>query len=130
MRTGPSAILAGCERTVHTSLCTRRGRWAPESARWRGPMNVPSESNPAMGAPGKIGEWVRRAHGMLTGFPVEAARKSAATITTCYERGGMVLACGNGGSAAEAEHLVAELVGKFERDRAPLPALTLHANAV
>ena len=93
-------------------------------------MNVPSESNPAMGAPGKIGEWVRRAYGMLTGFPIEAARKAAATITACYERGGMVLACGNGGSAAEAEHLVAELVGKFERDRAPLPALTLHANSV
>jgi len=49
-------------------------------------------------------------------------------IATCYERGGKVLACGNGGSAMEAQHLVAELVGKFERDRVSLPALALHQN--
>ncbi len=65
---------------------------------------------------------------MLAGFPVEAAGRAAALIVACYERGGKVLACGNGGSAMEAQHLVAELVGKFERDRAPLPALALHQN--
>ncbi|MDQ4083070.1 MAG: SIS domain-containing protein, partial [Actinomycetota bacterium] len=65
---------------------------------------------------------------MLAGFPVEAAGKAAALVTACYERGGKVLACGNGGSAMEAQHLVAELVGKFELDRASLSALALHAN--
>ncbi len=65
---------------------------------------------------------------MLAGFPAEAAGKAAAAIAACYERGGKVLACGNGGSATEAQHLVAEFVGKFERDRASLPALALHAN--
>ncbi|MBV9453835.1 MAG: SIS domain-containing protein, partial [Rubrobacter sp.] len=65
---------------------------------------------------------------MLECFPAEDAGKAAAVIVACYERGGKVLACGNGGSAMEAQHLVAELVGKFERDRASLPALALHAN--
>lgn len=76
----------------------------------------------------RIGEWARKAYGMLAGFPIEAAGRAAAEICACYERGGKVLACGNGGSATEAQHLVAELVGKFERDRASLPALALHAN--
>jgi D,D-heptose 1,7-bisphosphate phosphatase len=79
-------------------------------------------------APDRFRKWARKACGMLAGFPAESAGKAAATIAACYERGGKVLACGNGGSAMEAQHLVAELVGKFERDRASLPALALHAN--
>lgn len=39
--------------------------------------------------------------------------------------GGKVMFCGNGGSAADAQHLAAELMGRFLRDRAPLPALAL-----
>ena len=39
-----------------------------------------------------------------------------------------VLVCGNGGSASEAEHFVAELIGKFEKIRNPLSAFTLHSN--
>ena len=80
------------------------------------------------GAHRRVSEWAHRACGMLAGFPTEDAGKAAGVIVTCYERGGKVLACGNGGSAMEAQHLVAELVGKFERDRASLPALALHAN--
>jgi D,D-heptose 1,7-bisphosphate phosphatase len=80
------------------------------------------------GAHKRVGKWAHRARGMLACFPAEDARKAAAVIIACYERGGKVLACGNGGSAMEAQHLVAELVGKFERDRASLPALALHAN--
>jgi D,D-heptose 1,7-bisphosphate phosphatase len=76
----------------------------------------------------RAGEWARKAHVMLADFPAEAAEKAAALVITCYERGGKVLACGNGGSAMEAQHLVAELVGKFERARASLPALALHQN--
>ncbi|ADB29796.1 sugar isomerase (SIS) [Kribbella flavida DSM 17836] len=41
--------------------------------------------------------------------------------------GGRLLAAGNGGSAAEAQHLTAELVGRFEMERRPLAALALHA---
>ncbi|MEV4109663.1 SIS domain-containing protein [Nonomuraea sp. NPDC049695] len=42
--------------------------------------------------------------------------------------GGRLLACGNGGSAAEAQHLTAELVGRFRDDRQPYAAIPLHAD--
>jgi D-sedoheptulose 7-phosphate isomerase len=42
--------------------------------------------------------------------------------------GGRLLACGNGGSAAEAQHLTAELVGRFRADRQPYAAIPLHAD--
>src|SRR3954469_319868 len=83
----------------------------------------------ASSASNRAGEWARKAHGMLAEFPAESAEKAAALIIGCYEQGGKVLACGNGGSAMEAQHLVAELVGRFERDRASLPALALHQNS-
>jgi D-sedoheptulose 7-phosphate isomerase len=51
----------------------------------------------------------------------EAARLIIAT----YERGGRVLAFGNGGSAADAQHLAGELVGRFKRERRPLAAIAL-----
>jgi D-sedoheptulose 7-phosphate isomerase len=43
-------------------------------------------------------------------------------------QGGRLLACGNGGSAAEAQHLTAELVGRFRDERMPLSAISLHAD--
>lgn len=39
--------------------------------------------------------------------------------------GNKILACGNGGSAADCQHFAAELVGRFERERFPLPAMSL-----
>ncbi|WP_083410867.1 D-sedoheptulose-7-phosphate isomerase [Mycolicibacterium rutilum] len=51
-------------------------------------------------------------------------RRLADVLTT----GGRVLACGNGGSAAEAQHLTAELVGRFRDERIPLSAISLHAD--
>ena len=39
--------------------------------------------------------------------------------------GNKILACGNGGSAADSQHFAAELVGRFERERLPLPAIAL-----
>lgn len=42
--------------------------------------------------------------------------------------GGRLLACGNGGSAAQAQHLTAELVGRFHDEREPLSAIALHAD--
>ena len=49
-------------------------------------------------------------------------------IVLCYQNGGKVLFCGNGGSAADAQHLAAELSGRFYYDRAPLHAEALHVN--
>jgi len=45
------------------------------------------------------------------------------------ETGRKLFFCGNGGSASDAQHLAAEFVGRFYKDRAPLPAQVLHANS-
>ena len=50
-------------------------------------------------------------------------------LVTCLRDGGKVLLCGNGGSAAEAQHLAAELVGRFSGPRRALPALALTTDA-
>lgn len=44
---------------------------------------------------------------------------------TALSNGNKILACGNGGSAADCQHFAAELIGRFERERLPLPALAL-----
>lgn len=51
--------------------------------------------------------------------------EAARMITDAYEREGRVIAFGNGGSAADAQHLAGELVGRFDRTRRPLPAMAL-----
>ena len=50
------------------------------------------------------------------------------TLADRLTSGGRLLAAGNGGSAAEAQHLTAELVGRFEGERLPLPAIALHGD--
>jgi D-sedoheptulose 7-phosphate isomerase len=49
-------------------------------------------------------------------------------LLTCYRNGNKVLFCGNGGSAADAQHLAAEFSGRFYIDREALPAEALHVN--
>jgi D-sedoheptulose 7-phosphate isomerase len=49
-------------------------------------------------------------------------------IVTCYKNDGKVLWAGNGGSAADAQHLAAELSGRFYYDRPPLFSEALHVN--
>jgi len=49
-------------------------------------------------------------------------------ITTAFKNGNKVLFCGNGGSAADAQHLAAEFSGRFYTDRDALPAEALHCN--
>ncbi|HEX3245591.1 MAG TPA: glycosyltransferase [Chloroflexota bacterium] len=54
---------------------------------------------------------------------------AADILADCFNRGGKLLVCGNGGSAADAQHLVAELVGRFKKStRQALPALALTAD--
>jgi D-sedoheptulose 7-phosphate isomerase len=55
--------------------------------------------------------------------------KVATRMTRALLEGNKILLCGNGGSAADAQHLAAELVGRFRRDRPGLAALALTANA-
>ena len=49
-------------------------------------------------------------------------------ITAAFKNGNKVLFCGNGGSAADAQHLAAEFSGRFYTDRKALPAEALHCN--
>ncbi len=49
-------------------------------------------------------------------------------ITQTFRNGNKVLFCGNGGSAADAQHLAAEFSGRFYSDRDPLPSEALHCN--
>jgi D-sedoheptulose 7-phosphate isomerase len=51
-----------------------------------------------------------------------------AVITEAFKNGKKVLFCGNGGSAADAQHLSAEFSGRFYSDRNPLPSEALHCN--
>jgi len=52
----------------------------------------------------------------------------ARIIISAYQHGKKILVCGNGGSAADAQHLAAELLGRFEKNRPPLPCLALTTN--
>ena len=51
--------------------------------------------------------------------------KAVDIMFTALSNGNKILACGNGGSAADCQHFAAELVGRFERERLPLPAMAL-----
>jgi len=57
-----------------------------------------------------------------------AVEEVATVIAQAYRSGKKVLLCGNGGSAADAQHIAAEFVGRFYKDRPPLPAIALHGN--
>ena len=57
-------------------------------------------------------------------LPQEVAHGVVA-MTDCLRTGGKVMACGNGGSAADAQHFAAELIGLFERERQELAAIAL-----
>jgi phosphoheptose isomerase len=59
----------------------------------------------------------------------EVLERVVHVLHDCLGRGNKIMACGNGGSAADAQHLVAELVGRFRDERRALSALTLHGDA-
>ncbi len=54
--------------------------------------------------------------------------KIAGIFTEILQNGGTIYLCGNGGSAADAQHVAAEFVGRFLRERRPLPAIALTTN--
>lgn len=56
---------------------------------------------------------------------VESIDACAKIISETFEQGGKVLLCGNGGSAADAQHIAAEFVGRYEKERRALPAIAL-----
>lgn len=54
--------------------------------------------------------------------------RTSEMIIDTYESGGKVILIGNGGSAADAQHIAAEFVGRFKLERRPLPAIALTTN--
>ena len=62
---------------------------------------------------------------MANGERLSLFAKAVAIVVERYKRGGRIYIAGNGGSAADAQHLAAEFVSKLARDRAPLPAEAL-----
>ncbi len=66
-----------------------------------------------------------RAHQKLLDESLARLAEIAALLTSCLRSGGKVLLCGNGGSAADAQHVAAELVGRFALERDALPAIAL-----
>ena len=55
----------------------------------------------------------------------ESVARAVVAMVECLRAGGKVMACGNGGSAADAQHFAAELIGRFERERRELGAIAL-----
>lgn len=51
--------------------------------------------------------------------------EAAETMISCLKNGSKILVCGNGGSAADAQHIAGELVGRFEKERKGLPCVAL-----
>ena len=58
-----------------------------------------------------------------------AVAAAAEVLVQCFENGGTVYFCGNGGSAADAQHLAAEFSGRYLVDRPGLPAVALTTNS-
>jgi len=63
-----------------------------------------------------------------TAFSAERVDMAVALISKAVKADRPVLVCGNGGSAADAQHIVGELVGKFLKDRPPINAICLSSN--
>lgn len=76
----------------------------------------------------RIEESVAVKEALLAPETVALVEKVAEIITKAFKRGRKLLLFGNGGSAGDAQHLAAELVGKYYLDRSPLPAIALTVN--
>lgn len=59
---------------------------------------------------------------------VDEILKTAETIARSFKKGGKLIICGNGGSAADAQHIAAEFVGRFQKERRAYPAIALSTN--
>lgn len=71
----------------------------------------------------KIFEDVRQLHTKLSDTEYKTVALIAEKMVDCYRHNGKVVFMGNGGSAADAQHIAAELVAKFQKERRGLPAI-------
>jgi D-sedoheptulose 7-phosphate isomerase len=65
---------------------------------------------------------------VLAADSADAIARGAAILTECFRNGGKALLFGNGGSAADSQHMAAEWCGRLSRERRALPAIALTAN--
>jgi len=89
---------------------------------------------PAPGTPDVAAALLDRARALSTILALLATNshqitRAAAIIVEALATGHLVMVCGNGGSAAESQHLAGELVGRLRRDREPWPVLALTADS-
>lgn len=84
-------------------------------------METPAQADRAR----TVQHWLRRTADLLLASRPEPLLAAADLLSATLRRGGKVLVVGNGGSAAEAQHLAGELVGRFQKDRSALPAVAL-----
>ena len=77
-----------------------------------------------MGLDEELAAHVEAVRGTVAGSSAVIA-DIAARLAICFDRGGKLLICGNGGSAADAQHFAAEFVNRMRLDRRPLPAVAL-----
>ena len=64
----------------------------------------------------------------ISEYQLELAEKILEISKICIDvlnKGGKIYFCGNGGSASDSQHLAAELVGRFEKNRLPIPGIAL-----
>jgi len=79
-----------------------------------------------------IARQLRARSGLIAALDGETIAKVAAVagaMVECLQRGCVIYACGNGGSATQAAHFAAELVGRYKLDRRSLPAFSLGENS-
>jgi D-sedoheptulose 7-phosphate isomerase len=75
-----------------------------------------------------IKDEIDRHKNVLAEFETQAQKvlpAAAKLLIDCLKKGGCIFICGNGGSAADSQHIAAELVGRFRRERKALPAIAL-----
>jgi len=87
-------------------------------------METPAQADRAR----TVQHWLRRTADLLLASQPEPLLAAADLLSATLRQGGKVLVVGNGGSAAEAQHLAGELVGRFQKDRSALPAVALTAD--
>lgn len=83
-------------------------------------MSVPSDGNSIAAALMDLSDLARQ-----MADDTASIEQGASIIAESLKNGGKVLACGNGGSAADAQHFVAELVGRLQHERPSLPGISL-----
>src|SRR5581483_7828150 len=117
-------VVLHCGR--HTRRADRRCCRALRDDAWRNPMSsAPSNSASVFAAA------LEAASTVLAGLaPMESKVALAAQwCVDAFAQGNKILVCGNGGSAAEAQHLVGELMGRYKRSRRALAAVALNADS-